>query len=226
MRDLRNAAKFYLYHGLAIIITTMIILSLIAPLTISLTVQANMIIVISIVLLTAFLIYPFERPPTNMLDDFLWCLMLTLIAFITLHFSTNFQHQTYLNLKASAGVFSFALFLHGANRFIGRFYVDSRHASLLVIFFSVFISAIPVWTAPWFDSTNPTQASIQLVLWSSPMTYFASLLDYDYLHSQWFYQHTPYGMYRFNYPDPRYASIGLICSASVLLFFSRLYSHE
>jgi len=34
-----------------------------------------------------------------------------------------------------------------------------------------------------------------------PPTYFAVMLDYDYLRSPWFYKHTAYAMHRYEYPS-------------------------
>jgi len=70
--------------------------------------------------------------------------------------------------------------------------------------------------APWVNNCG-NSPRLHVLLWSSPLSYLAGMLDYDYLRNQWFYQHTPYGMLKYEYPDKILYSFGLIGMSLLLL---------
>lgn len=63
-------------------------------------------------------------------------------------------------------------------------------------------AAAPLWLSPWVERGDGAAWLIHLALGISPLTYFAVMLDCDYLRSTWFYEHTPFGAYRYAYPSP------------------------
>jgi|GEM_PF-4452420 len=80
--------------------------------------------------------------------------------------------------------------------------------------------ALPVWLSPWVEYLADTQNKINGLLWTSPLSYLAGMLDYDYLRSQWFYTHTSYSMLRYDYPEPMAYSFGLIAASLILTAIS------
>jgi len=82
---------------------------------------------------------------------------------------------------------------------------DNSGCGTLIIF-ALFVSA-PVWLGPCAEVFASTQAFVDAVVRVSPLTYLAVLAEYDYLHSQWFYVHTPLAGLRFSYPDPLAATV-------------------
>lgn len=86
-----------------------------------------------------------------------------------------------------------------------------------ILWTMLLFTTLPLWLSPWVESITASQTQLNILLWSSPLSYLASMLDYDYLRSEWFYQHTPYGMLRYDYPDPVWFSLGLTGVSLILL---------
>lgn len=90
------------------------------------------------------------------------------------------------------------LFLRHA---VARKLPDTASGAAVALFGAVCGSA-PLWLSPWVERTDGAAWLTDFALGISPLTYFAVMLDCDYLRSTWFYEHTPFGAYRYDYPSP------------------------
>jgi len=78
------------------------------------------------------------------------------------------------------------------------------------------ITSAPLWLGPAVESFYLGQTAINAIIATSPLSYLATLADWDYLRGEWFYRHTPFGGLRFDYPSIPitslvYLTIGLTC---------------
>lgn len=88
-----------------------------------------------------------------------------------------------------------------ARRAVGRGLPDVAAGAGVALLGAV-CAAAPLWLSPWVERGDGAAWLIHLALGISPLTYFAVMLDCDYLRSTWFYEHTPFGAYRYAYPSP------------------------
>ena len=107
--------------------------------------------------------------------------------------------------------------MHSLTRAVMAQFTYNRHIPWNILCAVIMLTTLPLWMAPWVESIAPTPPRLHVLLWSSPLSYLAGMLDYDYLRNQWFYQHTPYGMLRYDYPDKILYSVGLIGMSLLLL---------
>jgi hypothetical protein len=78
----------------------------------------------------------------------------------------------------------------------------SAHATFVRQFvFVVFaiLLATPVWLAPLAEQTGIWPGAPDLIIGISPLSALAASLDFDYLRSNWFYQHSVLGSLRYEY---------------------------
>jgi len=145
-----------------------------------------------------------------------WSFFLAL-AFIlaTVNFENNLLMG--LSVKTATAVFTLSFFMHSATRAVMAQFIDNRHIPWIILCIVIMLATLPLWMAPWAESIAAAPPKLHALLWSSPLSYLAAMLDYDYLRNQWFYQHTPYGMLRYEYPDKISYSFGLIGMSLLLL---------
>jgi len=77
-------------------------------------------------------------------------------------------------------------------------------------------ASVPLWLGPAVEPLYLGQTAINAIIATSPLSYLATLADWDYLRGEWFYRHTPFGGLRFDYPSIPitslvYLTIGLTC---------------
>jgi hypothetical protein len=85
---------------------------------------------------------------------------------------------------------------------------SSENSPVLAVCVFVTLCALPVWLGPWIEALAVSHpAVLQALLWLCPLTYLAVLFEYDVLREQWFYQHTPFGLLRYDYPAAGWASL-------------------
>ncbi len=72
-------------------------------------------------------------------------------------------------------------------------------------------AAAPVWLGPWVERADGAAWWVDPALGISPLTYFAVALDCDYLRESWFYEHTPFGAYRYAYPGFMALTLAYAC---------------
>ena len=68
-------------------------------------------------------------------------------------------------------------------------------------------SSAPLWLAPVAVSFAGSQSVTNVIVGMSPVSYLATVADYDYLRTNWFYQLTPYGGLRYDYPSAAVSTI-------------------
>jgi len=122
-----------------------------------------------------------------------------------------------LSAKTALAVFLLSFFIHSLTRAVMAQLTYNRHIPWNILCAVMMLTTLPLWMAPWVESIAPTPPRLHVLLWSSPLSYLAGMLDYDYLRNQWFYQHTPYGMLRYDYPDKILYSVGLVVMSLLLL---------
>lgn len=97
---------------------------------------------------------------------------------------------------------------------------DPRDATLAVMLTLAVLGAAPVWLGPYADLRAESRWIVNAVIWVSPLTYLGTLADVDYLRSDWFYRHTPFGGLRFSYPAPLVQTV-IYAAFVVLLLLGR-----
>ena len=99
-----------------------------------------------------------------------------------------------VGLALGAGVL--VLFACAALRLAERWLGSAAGARLGVGIGLMLATAAPLWLGPAGARLDLADA----VVAASPLTYLSVMADYDYLHAQWFYAHSPLGSVRFAYP--------------------------
>lgn len=146
-----------------------------------------------------------------------WCLLLALAVLIMPWIDGARGLSMATTLKTATAVFLLSLSMHSLTLALSRLFPGNCWIHLHGLSVMVLFSTLPIWMAPWVESIAATPPQLHIVLWSSPLSYLATMLDYDYLRQQWFYRHLPYGMLRYDYPDAIYYSIGLIAASFLML---------
>lgn len=95
--------------------------------------------------------------------------------------------------------------------------LDEPAASLLVASLAVACCTAPLWLGPLAESQAANQSAVDTIIAITPLSYLAVLADYDYLRSNWFYQHTPFGTLRYNYPSIMVLTIIYLSLAGILI---------
>lgn len=91
----------------------------------------------------------------------------------------------------------FVVFLLGVTLGIVARRVPSTH----VIGLFALLALLPVWAGPMLELANNPPWANRLVMYASPLTAFATALDFDYLRTVWFYEYSAVAAMRYEYPD-------------------------
>jgi len=104
-------------------------------------------------------------------------------------------------VQLAGGVLTLVLLL-SALQLLVRGFTSSRFAALTLVSLIVgaFLAA-PLYLGVLAEQFPDRLLVANLIVAASPLSYFAGIIDYDYLRATWFYQHTPFGGLRFEYPD-------------------------
>ena len=130
----------------------------------------------------------------------LWAITVA-AGFFILSSSPFYFEQGNRGLQVAGGVLILVL-LFSAIQSLLQLY-SSNHSSskiLLTLITGVFVAA-PLYLSVVAEATSH-QRLVDSIIAASPVSYLAAIADYDYLRSNWFYQHMPFGGLRFNYPSP------------------------
>ena len=73
-------------------------------------------------------------------------------------------------------------------------------ATALLTVTTLFTTA-PLWLGPAVEHFANQQSVVNTVLALSPLTYLAALADFDFLRTDWFYEHSVLGSLRYQYPS-------------------------
>ncbi len=102
-------------------------------------------------------------------------------------------------LSLGAGITLLTLALTTAADALGRRFGASGAAALVTALF-VTACATPLFLGPLAELFPERRWLLNAVVWVSPLSHLAPLLDFDYLRTPWFYEHARLGGYRFGYP--------------------------
>lgn len=116
-----------------------------------------------------------------------------------------------VGLSVGTGVLVF--FGCGALRLAERWLGSAASARLGVGSGLMLAAAAPLWLGPAGARLDLANA----VVAASPLTFLSVMADYDYLHSQWFYAHSPLGSLRFAYPEWWIATLAYGAAGILLL---------
>ena len=101
---------------------------------------------------------------------------------------------------------------------------DRRRSTGVVLALLLVTSLAPLWLGPVAELFATQQPVVDLIVASSPLSYLASLIFFDYLRSDWFYQHTVFGALRYDYPSPQLMTLAYLSTAALALTLSRTIS--
>ena len=119
-----------------------------------------------------------------------------------------------LRMAAGVGILLFAL---GSICSLLHRFTGSRHsAAWWVVLATGLLSSAPIWSGPLVEALSAGRQAIDAIIACSPLSYLAALAEWDYLRGEWFYRHTPFGGFRYDYPSPVtgsliYLGTGLAC---------------
>jgi hypothetical protein len=163
--------------------------------------KAYLVVLCAVIVLAGNLIYPYRlfSTLTPVMRCFIWSLILACSAFflLLLHNKTH----TYLSSSAlmAVGVFNLSFFMCCVGHLF-QAVSKGTHPAQLTFTVVIVLSTLPIWLGPWIDSSTLNKSVVDLFISTSPLTHLAVMTEFDYLRSQWFYQHTPYGAIQFSYP--------------------------
>lgn len=116
----------------------------------------------------------------------------------------------------SLAIGALLILLGGGASLIGRCLRDRRAGALISLLVALVAAAAPLWAGPWVEYFNGAKGFADLVVAVSPLTYLATMADYDYLREHWFYTHTPLAAYRFDYPGAISSSVVIVLLGGVM----------
>lgn len=145
----------------------------------------------------------------------LWAAM-TAAGFLALSSTPLYFEQGERSLRLAAGVLML-VWLFSAMQSLIRVYAAS-HASAMIHFTLIAgaCCAAPLYLSVVAEAVSHQTLVVDAIIAASPVSYLAALADYDYLRSTWFYQHTPFGGLRFNYPAAGVMTVGYFITSLVL----------
>ena len=101
---------------------------------------------------------------------------------------------------------------------------DRRRSTWGILALVLATGLAPLWLGPVAELFATRQPVVDLIVAASPLSYLASLISFDYLRSDWFYQHTIFGALRYDYPSPPLMTLTYLTIAALALALSRTLS--
>jgi len=114
-----------------------------------------------------------------------------------------------LLLRVAAGVGILLFMLASLSSLLQRAGVDRPAAAWWVILATGLLASSTVWSGPLLDTLAPGRPVIDSIIASSPLSYLATLAEWDYLRGEWFYRHAPFGGLRYDYLSA--STVSLAC---------------
>jgi hypothetical protein len=155
----------------------------------------------------------------------LWSLIVALIAFFSLLFHNKAPHATITSALMALAVFNLSFLMCCA----GHFFLttgNKAHPTQLIFTIVIVLTMLPVWLGPWINSLLSDQTTIDLIISASPLTQLAVMADFDYLRSQWFYTHSPYGSIQYDYPTKLELTLYYLSLALMLAWGAHLINQK
>ncbi|MCB1858897.1 MAG: hypothetical protein KDI63_11515 [Gammaproteobacteria bacterium] len=132
---------------------------------------------------------------------------LGVLAVLTWHLPVTYiaTHSLHFQLALGVGILVFSA--GGLIQLLTRFTDDPPFSSWMIFCLAVLLASAPLWTGPAVDLIPSPLWGTNLIIAFSPLSYLASLAEWDYLRGEWFYRHSPFGGLRYEYPSAAIASI-------------------
>lgn len=116
-------------------------------------------------------------------------------------------------LRLSCALFLISLFYSCLLLLLYRLVQEQSSAKLLLLLLFTLMASAPLWLGPAVERSIPGFPGVNTVIAVTPISYLAMATDYDYLHSSWFYRHTPLGSLRYSYPDEALLAIAYLAGS-------------
>jgi len=178
--------------------------------------EATALLLASLVLASGFSLHPASEGRSGVGELVIWCLALAIGATALVAFRGRENSDPILALRVGSAVAVLALVLGSAHRLLARLLGSGDRARLALAVALGLAGAAPVWLGPLADRLG-SRAFVNGVLWASPLGYLASMTEYDYLRSRWFYVHSPVGSLRFDAPPKGRTTAAYLLLGSLLL---------
>ncbi|MGR8930374.1 MAG: hypothetical protein ACU836_07015 [Gammaproteobacteria bacterium] len=169
-----------------------------------------------IIVCLGYLFYPDTLIRFRTMLPLQWSVMLALAYFCIAYTMDSGAVFAKTAVNATISVFSLSLFIHSMLGRMAEIFNQNRIIQLYGLWVLLLLMTLPIWIAPWAELMAESTLLLSAMLWLSPITYLAAMLEYDYLRQEWFYQHLPYGGLRYDYPDTLYFSCGLVFLSFIL----------
>jgi hypothetical protein len=125
-------------------------------------------------------------------------------------------------IHLAGGVLVLVLLLSALQTLI-RCFTSSPGAGLTLVSLIVgaFLAA-PVYLGVVAEQFSDRVLVANIIVAASPLSYLAGIVEFDYLRTTWFYQHTSFGGLRFEYPDGSLiTAVYLVIAIAMLMFSAR-----
>lgn len=103
--------------------------------------------------------------------------------------------------QSGLAVFSIIFLLHSLIGLLRGLRVTEGVAAQIVLLIALLTGSSVLWLGPPVELFVLGDGAINTIIASSPLSYLSVAAEYDYLRSEWFYRHTPFGSLRFTYPN-------------------------
>ncbi|MBL3600784.1 MAG: hypothetical protein JMN25_13115 [gamma proteobacterium endosymbiont of Lamellibrachia anaximandri] len=104
-------------------------------------------------------------------------------------------------LQSTLAVFTTTLLLLSLAGFLKRFRATAEIALPTVFLLALVAGSATLWLGPLVELFVFSDAAVNAIIATSPLSYLSAAAEYDYLRSEWFYRNTPFGSLRFAYPN-------------------------
>ena len=115
-------------------------------------------------------------------------------------FSRN-QIPHHMLLQGIIAVFSINFLLHSLTTLLRGLNPINSTAPLLVVLFTLLNGSSILWLGPPAELFALGDGLLNTIIASNPLSYLSVAAEYDFLRSDWFYRHSPFGSLHFTYPD-------------------------
>lgn len=164
--------------------------------------KARLLTLTTAVILLGHLLRPSPAPASlTLTGSALWWSLVVAAAGMTIMPLTSTGAPNQISFVPLAlAIFAISLVLQGLTQLIAAC-KPTAPASALALMLAILCGAAPLWLGPWAAAPDSGQAVTDGIVAISPLSYLAVTIDYDYLRSEWFYQHAPFGALRYHYPS-------------------------
>ena len=148
--------------------------------------------------LSAFLLIPVD--PDISTRSFLTLLGRCLASVITFLVATQIDTQAHATLIQLIPISSVLFLLLICALGLMQIFVEQQSNVRQIGFFAIaMITSIPLWLGSIAEITGNQLMTTNLIVGANPLTALAVALDFDYLRTNWFYQHSVLGSLRYEY---------------------------